>query len=241
MLAFLQELDVPISRVETPFALTRDNGWQEWGSSSPFGIFTPHRNIFRLDRWMMLLDAVRFYYFAPDELRPPPVRFRPQETIREYLNRNKYSTAFAEDCLFPMLASLWNFSSETSPMDIPAHYIIRLVRSNCLFDFLGSNHQWYTVSSGLRGIADAVLRSFPPRRIHYNSEVTMIAPRPANGVNLYVNGRTEEFDYVVLGVHGDKARDMWLSPDIPDSRLEFLSSYKTRLASAVLHSDTSVS
>lgn len=90
-------------------------------------------------------------------------------------------------------------------------------------------------------IADVVLQNFPSRRIHYKSEVEMIVPRPSEGVNIYVNGRTEEFDYVVLAVHGDKAQDIWLSPSITDSRLEFLSGYKTRLTTAVLHSDTSVS
>lgn len=90
-------------------------------------------------------------------------------------------------------------------MDIPVRSIIRLVRKNNLFDFLGCNPQWFTITGGVQQIADVVLRNFPSQRIHYNSEVEMITPRPEDGVNIFVNGHTEEFDYVVLAVHGDKA------------------------------------
>jgi predicted NAD/FAD-binding protein len=240
LVAFLKEIDVPTRPVRSPFALSRDDGSDEWAGSSPFGVFTPLKNIGDPERWKMLLDALRFYYFAPDELRPKWFDW-PEETIGKYLHRKKYTQPFGENCLFPMLASLWSFSSDVSPLRIPAKSIIRLVRKHCLLDFLGLNLEWLTIDGSAEQVADTVLQGFDPRRIHYNSEVTAIRPTTFSGVYLFVNGDRKWFDHAILAVPGDKAYEMWASRDNPDTNLDFLAVCKARLSYFVLHSDTDVS
>ena len=251
MVAFLDELGVIAEPLQSPFALTRNDGLFEWKSSSPLGLFAPILNLRRPEIWTMLFDIIRFYYFAADSLTDGPGSQgsgesgadQTKESIGDYLTREGYSENFRDNCLVPMVAALWNGCGSMSPLKIPALSVICVIRKRNLFEFLGFRHQWSTIRGSARQITDAIMKDFPTDRLHLNTRVKAIEPSNAHGIDrVIVRTDTvfEEFDHVIIAVHGDEAREM-LSTNRPDRESGFLSGYQTKKYIAILHSDLRVS
>ena len=90
----------------------------------------------------MLFDIIRFNQFALDVLRADADLETPslssedgvkntntntEETIGQYLDRERYSNAFRDDYLIPMTAAVWSTSPDKCSLEFPAVTLIRFL------------------------------------------------------------------------------------------------------------------
>lgn len=113
---------------EMTFSVSRDQGQFEWAGSSLGTLFCQRGNLFSLSMWRMIIDIVRFNHFAADVLTADSSA---QETIGEYLDRERYSHAFRDNYLIPMTAAVWSTGPDKCALDFPAATLIRFLSVVC--------------------------------------------------------------------------------------------------------------
>lgn len=125
-------------------AFSQDEGAFEWSGTSIRGLFSQPYNLIRPRFWRMLLDVIRFNYFALDLLRntnkfefktscsqsdvgliPGMCNRAKEESIGEYLDRNGYSAEFKNDYLIPINAATWCTDPNFFASHCPARLLVR--------------------------------------------------------------------------------------------------------------------
>lgn len=139
---FINFLDkVRVQTVPTPmtFGVSRDYGNFEWSGTSLDALFCQRKNLLSLRTWRMIFDIIRFNQFALDLLiADDPEATSPangsgrravdvEETIGQYLDRERYSDAFRDDYLIPMTAAVWSTSPDKCSLEFPAVTLVRFL------------------------------------------------------------------------------------------------------------------
>lgn len=225
---FLEEVGIEPTLTEMTFGVSRDHGVFEW-SGEPRGIFAQRRNLFRPEHWRMIFDIVRFNQFALDilaeaedhddeddenEASPKPPSPLATMSIGEYLDREGYSQSFRDDYLIPMTAAVWSTSPDKCSLDFPAQTLIRFMWNHHLLTTIAERPPWLTIPGGAQRYIDAVLKSFPKRRlhVHLSSEVANVLrpTRDEGDVTVsWIEGTSRKievdtFDHVIFACHGDE-------------------------------------
>jgi len=225
-LRFLKEVGVDPVETEMTFGVSRDHGAFEW-SGEGRGIFAQRRNLFRPRHWRMIFDIIRFNQFALDLLADDKAsglerlgslrehrKLAKDISIGEYLKREGYSQAFADDYLIPMTAAVWSTSPDKASLDFPAQTLIRFMWNHHLLSTLAARPPWLTIAGGSQRYIDAIVKGFPSDKLHLHTscEVANVL-RPTTkgdeGVTLSwidsTTGRIEGdvFSHVIFACHGD--------------------------------------
>lgn len=194
----------------------------------------------------MSFDIFRFNQFALNLLRDGATLGQEkghdsgnEETIGEYLERERYSDAFRDDYLVPIVASLWNTSPDKYMLQFPVTPLIRFLWNHHILSTVGSQPDWLTIPTGSQSYIDAVMRGFPSNHLFLNTPVKYITNDPNGGVRLHLeNGGSDVYDHVILAIHGDQAHEL-IRYSATSEEAAILSSFKTLESVAVLHSDPS--
>lgn len=165
---------------------------------------------------------------------------RHQETIGEYLDRNHYSQAFRDDYLLPMTAAVWSTSPDKCSLQFPAMTLVRFMWNHHLLNTISQRAPWLTIRGGTQRYVNAIMKDFPQKRVHLNSEVKSVMNTEDGRVILAVGSQRVEYDHVILATHGDQALEI-VRPSATKEEIDILDSFKTSRNVAVLHSDLSVS
>lgn len=251
VIAFLKELGVPTKKTQMTFGVSRDQGTFEWAGTSLSSIFAQKGNIFNPGMWRLIFDVIRFHESAVDLLtdeqetensvgdeqrsRSTPGR----ESIAEYLDREGYSPEFRQDYLIPKLSAIWSTSPDECATEISVDILFRFIYSHHLLSTVSKQPDWLTIPGGSEQYIDAVMKDVPPERIHLNCKITAVAPTEAGAVRLTANGQNQEFDHVILAIHGEQALQI-LRPVATKQEHEILSGFRTSRNVAVLHSDVAL-
>jgi predicted NAD/FAD-binding protein len=192
--------------------------------------------------WRMLYDIARFYRRGRQLLQgadgePEPRSGSPIDdlTIREFLDRGRYSDTFVDLHLKPMGAAVWS----TAPDDFdrfPALALLRFLDNHGLLS-VGDRPQWRTVVGGSRAYVDAIAARFSGE-IKLGCPVEEVVPTGHGPVRVSSPAGVEEYDRVILACHSDQALRLLAHPT-PDQR-RVLGAIAYRPNTAVLHTDTSV-
>ncbi|KFA46277.1 hypothetical protein S40293_06492 [Stachybotrys chartarum IBT 40293] len=263
---FLNRLGVPLETTEISLAVSRDYGLFEWAAASWSTVFCQWKSLFSPRVWRMLFDIARFNQFALDVLiKDDNVHTQndlsngtgsKMETIGQYLEREDYSDGFRDDYLLPIMAALWSTSPSKSNLDFPAATLIRslyafasspsrkvLTGSSWNYDMLSttrSRRRWVTLKDGAQAYITAVMKGFPPNHLFLKTPVRYVTSIAGGRVMLQLeNGRSEEYDHVILACHGDEALSI-IKPSATAEERSILSCFQTSQTEAVLHSDASV-
>jgi predicted NAD/FAD-binding protein len=128
------------------FGVSRDHGLFEWAGTSLAAVFAQPRNLLSPRVWRMIFDIIRFNQFALDLLKDEEKsqvhrnwngfangngkevhQEEKQESIGEYLERERYSDAFRDDFLIPMTAAVWSTSPDKCSLEFPAVTLVRFM------------------------------------------------------------------------------------------------------------------
>lgn len=227
--ALLQHLGVRTERSNMSFSVSLRGHSFEYSSDPVSG---QKHNLWRPRFWALLYDLMRFHRQAQqdaDLLAVEPL------SIGEYLERRGFSRAFRDDCLLPMGSAIWSCNPREM-LDYPASAFIRFQANHLLLQ-PGQNAVWETVSGGSREYVRRLLEPLAGR-VHLNAGIESVQ-RTADGVIVTdANGRTSQFDHVVMASHADQALRS-LSDASPQER-HLLGAFRYSRNLAVLHSDESL-
>ncbi len=226
LIALFDKLGVRSRATDMSFAVSLDQGRFEYAAP---GLFAQRRNLVRPRFWSMLVEILRFYRQAPEDLE---MLTDPQLTLGEYLKRQGFSEAFRDDHLLPMAAAIWSSPAHTL-MDYPAEAFIRFCGNHGLLKLV-DRPMWRTVEGGSRVYVEQLARAIADIRLG----VGVRAVRRTDGGVLVQDdqGRTECFDHVVIGTHANQALAMLAEPSAQES--ETLGAIKYSRNLTVLHTDS---
>ena len=231
LIALFKQLSVPWIDSDMSFAVSlRDGGCEYEGSLG--GLVAQPSNLLRPRYWSMLGDLTRFYQTGYARAFDGPAN----ESLAEFLKRQRYGTAFIEDHLLPMGAAIWSCSAQTM-MEYPIRSLLQFMENHKLLNFI-DRPQWRTVKGGSREYVNRLANALGGTtggRIHLNTNITGVR-RAHGGVILSIAGEGDVwFDRVVMAAHADQSLSLICDPTSAEQ--EILSGFRFQPNRAVLHSD----
>lgn len=229
--AFLAELGVSHQDSDMSFGVSIGDGAIEWAGDSLGKLFAQKSLALDVEHWRMLKDIVRFNRQGKKLLADNAC---PDLSLGAFLDRHRYSEAFAARYLLPMAAAIW--STPTSGMRaFPLAAFLHFFDNHGLLD-IANRPQWATVVGGSHAYVQKVTASLGDR-LRLSTPVEQVV-RDADGVSLTANGHTERFDQVVFACHADTTRRLLADPDAEETAV--LSAFDFQPNRAILHTDTTL-
>jgi predicted NAD/FAD-binding protein len=156
-----------------------------------------------------------------------------QQPIGDFLAEQRFSAAFRDWYLLPMLGCIWSCPTDQM-LRFPVATMIRFCHNHGLIQ-VTNRPRWFTVQGGARHYVDKIVAKIADKRL--NTPVRLIE-RDAEGVRIVTDGQVERFDEVVICSHSDQALAMLRDASV-DER-EVLSAIRYQANVAVLHTDARV-
>lgn len=229
---FLDELGVATQPSDMSFGVSIGGGAIEWAGDNAAKLFAQPSLIGDAGHWRMIVGILRFNRRAKAMLADEGV---PDVALGEYLDRGRYSEAFAARYLLPMAAAIWS----TSTADIrgfPLAAFLRFFDNHGLLD-MQDRPVWHTVVGGSHAYVHAVAAALGDR-VRLATPIERVR-RQANGVTVITGrGRTLRFDQVIFACHADTT--MRLLVDAGVRERELLGVFGFQPNRAVLHSDANL-
>ncbi len=242
LIALFQELEVPIAESNMSFAITLGPYDYEWcGSDELSRVFAQPTNIFKPRFWLMLRDMLRFNKAATAlAAQNAPMQ---DQTLQDYLDQHKYSTAFKNDYLLPMAAAIWSCPIQQI-LAFPLHTFIRFCDNHGLLQ-VNNRPKWKTVKGSSREYLKKLIKSIEGNGgvVLLEENVTQVLPAqpvrttgPAAGqAQVTSNGNTHFFDAVLMASHSDQSLAMLGQPTTAEKSV--LGAIQYQPNRALLHTD----
>jgi uncharacterized protein len=156
-------------------------------------------------------------------------------TIGAFLARHGLGDAFQRHYLLPMVAAIW--SSGTATVErFPTRSLLAFFANHGLLG-VRSHLQWRTVRGGAVNYLDRLLA--PVRdRMRLGSPVVRVERAPGRATVRTADGRSDDFDAVVIATRGDDALRMLADPT--DDERELLGAWTSSDNERVVHTDASL-
>lgn len=229
LVKLFDELDVPTTAADMSFSVSLTDRRLEWAGTDLNTVFTQRRNLLRPAFLRMLADILRFnrtttaLVWAGQDIQLA-------EPVSAFLEREKFSTAFRDWYLLPMIGAIWSCST-SQMMAFPIGTLIRFCHNHGLLQ-VNDRPQWHTVNGGAREYVRRMLPAIGDARI---CAPVKSVRRRALGVEIESTRGIEHFDHVVLACHSDQALALLGDPSRDESaRLGAIGCAPNR---AVLHTD----
>ena len=205
----------------------------EWSGSSLASVFAQRRNVLRPAFWRMLADVLRFNRLAT-AMATQGDDERLAQPVAEFLDEHRFSVAFREWYLLPMIACIWSCSS-AQMLAFPMATLIRFCHNHGLLQ-VQDRPQWLSVQGGSREYVKRIVAELSDARL--NTPVLSVQ-RNAAGVWLRTAQGSERFDKLVLACHSDEALRL-LGAGATRAEAELLGAIRYQPNRAVLHTDTAL-
>ena len=228
LIKLFDALGVPTEPSNMSFSVSVGRRFEYAGSVG--GLLADPLNALRPRMWRLLGDIRRFYATAPSLLNEQADE---ELTLGAYLTGEGYSEAFVRDHLLPMGAAIWSCTPDDM-LGFPAVSFVRFFENHGLLRLKG-RPAWRTVSGGSRNYVSRLTEPFADR-IRTNCPVHAVRRYPKK-VTLTTNNGNQDFDQVVIAIHGDQALEL-LRHDASGDERRLLGAFRYQSNVAVLHGDT---
>jgi len=225
----LDELGVQSQPTDMGFSVSNPLTGYEYAGTNLGTLFAQKRNLFSLSHWQMLRDILRFNKAAVADLHAGHLQ---DETLGEYLIRNRYSRGFIDNYLIPMGAAIWSATQETM-LAFPLQFFVRFFNNHGLLNVV-NRPQWRVIKGGSRSYIDPLIKGFA-NSIKLNCPVSRVT-REKTKVVVTANNQTDYFDEVIFACHSDQA--LALLGDASDEETAILGAIPYQKNTVVLHTDT---
>jgi predicted NAD/FAD-binding protein len=232
LVKLFEELDISTTATDMSFSVSLTDRRLEWAGSDLNTVFTQRRNLLRPAFLRMLADILRFNR-TTTALALAGKDVQLAEPVSSFLEREKFSMAFRDWYLLPMIGAIWSCST-SQMMAFPIGTLIRFCHNHGLLQ-VNDRPQWRTVNGGAREYVRRMLPVIRDARV--STPVTSIR-RSTHGVEIESSRGLEHFDHVVLACHSDQALALLADPSHAESAT--LSAIGYAPNRAVLHTDTSL-
>ena len=228
-------LGIETAVADMSFSVQARDAGLEWSGSSLDTVFAQRANLDRPEFWRMLADLLRFNRLATalaraGEAQEPAALDRP---IADFLDEHRFSAAFRDWYLLPMIACIWSCPTEQM-LRFPMATLVRFCHNHGLLQ-VRDRPQWHTVRGGGRRYVERMLAAIGDARA--GTPVRRVR-RLAVGVEVSTDAGSERFDAVVFACHSDQALALLADPS--DTERAVLGAIRYQPNRAVLHTDSSV-
>ncbi|QDF98701.1 NAD/FAD-binding protein [Azoarcus sp. DD4] len=227
--ALFDLLGVEAAESEMSFSVSLAAPDLEWAGTSLATLFAQQRNIARPAFLRMVADIVRFNRATTRMAREGGI---PDESLGDYLARERYGAGFRDWYLLPMAAAIWSCPTGTM-LAYPLATFVRFCHNHGLLQIL-DRPQWLTVSGGGRSYVQRMLARLDDVRVGLGVQR---AERRPDGVLLHTRAGAERFDEVVFACHSDQTLAI-LGADASGDERRVLGAVRYQDNLAVLHTDT---
>lgn len=232
LVKLLAELDVATTATDMSFSVTLTDKKLEWAGSDLNTVFSQRRNLLKPAFLKMLADILRFNRITTALARAGQ-ETQLAEPVSEFLMREKFSTAFRDWYLLPMIGAIWSCST-SQMMAFPVGTLIRFCHNHGLLQ-VNDRPQWHTVNGGAREYVRKMLPVIGDARVE---EAVISVRRKAVGVEVETKCGAESFDHAVFACHSDQALALLADPGVRESKTLGAIGYAPNRA--VLHTDASL-
>ncbi|MBI3874960.1 MAG: FAD-dependent oxidoreductase, partial [Verrucomicrobia bacterium] len=155
--------------------------------------------------------------------------------LGRYVAERGYGEDFLHFYLVPMSAAVWSTPPERM-LDFPAMTLLRFFHNH---GFLGlhTQHPWRTVTGGAKAYVGKILAPLR-ERVRLRSPVARVERLAPVARVTTADGRSKDFDKVILACHGDQSLRLLADADAQERTLLGEFQYQRNLAT--LHTDASV-
>lgn len=226
----LADLGVGWTESDMSFSARSERRDFEYSAPRLSGLFAQRRRLLSPGFARMVVDIGRFYREARTLLEDGA-----EVPLLEWLRERRYSTAFIDDHLFPLVRAVWSANREVAER-FPARFLARFFDNHGFLQLFGAP-RWLTISGGARSYVRAILSRFPGE-VRLGVAVRSVR-RAQDGVVVSSEwAGAERFDHLIIACHSDQA--LALLTDASQLERSVLGAIPYQRSEAVLHTDQSV-
>ncbi|SAL69322.1 amine oxidase [Caballeronia choica] len=237
LVALFEELGVPTTETDMSFSVSLADHALEWAGTSLNTVFAQRRNLLRPMFLRMLLDIPRFNRAATAMALGHCDSTLPSEPVGRFLERERFSAAFRDGYLLPMIGAIWS-CPVAQMLGFPIGTLARFCHNHGLLQIAG-RPRWRTVTGGAREYVARMLGEIPDARAGDAVHSVRRATRHGEPCVQVQSARgTEMFDHVVLACHSDET--LALLADASPAERATLGAIRYLPNRAVLHTDAAL-
>lgn len=226
--ALLRELGVESQASDMGLSVRCERSGLEYNGRDLDSLFAQRSNLLRPSFHALLLQILRFHRDARALLGDGAA----EQELAGWLDERRYSIAFRERFLEPMVAAIWS-APAADVGRMPARFLARFLANHGMLQVEG-RPQWLTVRGGSRAYVDALLPRLPAR-VHLRAPVTRVERHDDRVDLVLAGGARRSFDHVVLATHSDRSLALLERPSADERAVLGALRYQTN--DAVLHTD----
>jgi predicted NAD/FAD-binding protein len=247
LVRLFEEIEVPIAPSEMSFSVSIDASEKtgrskkiEWAGNDLNSFFGQRSNLFSLSFWRMAYDILRFNRLATrlaeEQITSKLEYSEPDERIKDFLDRNRFSTSFRENYFLPMIGAIWSCSVEQM-LEFPIQTMVRFCHNHGLLQ-IQNRPQWLTVKGGSREYVKLLVAALEKHQVQFVREsVSRVnASQTENSqVEVITSSGSHWFDEVIMACHSDQTLE--LVHGIGQDARNILASVPYQKNRAILHTD----
>lgn len=235
LLRLFAELDVATQESDMSMSIRSDvDGLEYAGAKGLRGLFPTTANLRKPRYWRMLGEILRFHRRARALLDTPATERDAQESLGDFLARNRFNRYFVEHFMTPLVAAVWSCDPDSASR-YPARYLFTFLDHHGMLTVFGSP-TWRTVTGGsaryVEKVAthiDEILLDTSVKRLDRNDDGACIVDS---------KGDVRYYDAAVVAVHPGQALAMLGKPSKLET--EVLGGMPYTVNRAQLHTDESL-
>ena len=228
----LASLDVKIRNTDMSFSYYDKNDGFNYAGTGISGYFAQKKNFFSPKHYRFLLNVKKYSKKAANDVSSNSLL---DETLGEYLIRNKFPKDIIDKFMIPMGAAVWS-GSRSEIANFPVKMFLKFFDNHGILD-LNNAPQWHTVVGGSYTYVKKIIDKFNGNIIKGNGAKSIFR-RKDDVVVCLANGEELVFDKVVCATHANQTYRM--IEDITKEEKSILEPWQYSKNRTVLHTDTSI-
>ena len=248
LVRLFEEIHAPIAPSEMSFSVSIDASETnplrpkiEWAGTDINSFFGQRSNLLSPSFWRMAYDILRFNRLATklakQQISEGHHYKQPDETIADFLDRNRFSLSFRENYFLPMIGAIWSCSVDQM-LEFPIQTMIRFCHNHGLLQ-IQNRPQWLTIKGGSREYVKRVVDALEKHQVVIKREsVLRVNANPSGDSQVEVISPSGSawFDEVVMACHSDQTLE--LVHGIHQQARNILAAIPYQHNRAILHTDT---
>lgn len=227
----MDRLNVPSEESDMSFSVRDENSGLEYNGTNLNTLFAQRSNAFNPTFIKMVLDILKFNKTTVEQLNADSVS--DEETLGEYLHRNRYGKAFIYQYIVPMGSAIWSASIDVM-MDFPLKFFLQFFNNHGMLS-VDERPQWRVISGGSSAYIEPISAPFK-QRIHLNSPIKQVRRFDDHVEIISKSNDSFSFDQVIFACHSDQALNMLEAPS--EAEMQILAAIPFQKNDVVLHTDT---
>jgi predicted NAD/FAD-binding protein len=247
LVRLFEEIHAPIAPSEMSFSVSIDASETnplrpkiEWAGTDVNSFFGQRSNLLSPSFWRMAYDILRFNRLATklakQQITEGHHYKQPDETIADFLDRNRFSMSFRENYFLPMIGAIWSCSVDQM-LEFPIQTMIRFCHNHGLLQ-IQNRPQWLTIKGGSREYVKRIVDTLEKHQVVIKREsVLRVNANPSGDSQVEVISPSGSawFDEVVMACHSDQTLD--LVHGIHQQARNILAAIPYQHNRAILHTD----